>query len=232
MTARSKKAAKATNVVNQETFFALKSIKPITKTQQEVFDAYKRDSNLWLEGFAGCGKTLLALYLALNQIMNTESPYKKVTIVRSAVPTRDIGALPGDIGEKTNIYEMPYLALADELFGCSKAYSKLKAHDLVEFLPTSFIRGTTLRDRIVIVDEHQNLNFHENCSVITRLGQNTKIIWCGDSSQSDFSKESDKIGYNSFRKIIEKMQSVEMISFKKEDCVRSGLVKEFLLAKD
>lgn len=233
MTSRAKRAAKATTVPNQETVFQLRSIKPITKTQQKVFESYKNNNNLWLEGFAGCGKTFLALYLALNEIMNTENcPYKKVTIIRSAVPTRDIGALPGDIGEKTDIYEMPYLSIADELFGRSKSYSKLKALELVEFIPTSYIRGTTLRDRIVIVDEASNLNLHELDSVITRLGSNCKILFCGDFTQSDFTKESERSGYLAFRKIIERMESIDMISFSKEDCVRSGLVKEYLLAKN
>jgi phosphate starvation-inducible PhoH-like protein len=210
--------------------FALRTIKPITTTQKSVWDSYRRNQNLFLRGSAGTGKTFLSLYLALEEVSQADSKYDKVIVVRSVVPTRDIGALPGGIDEKCSIYEMPYHAICADLFEDKKAYQRLKTEEKIDFIPTSFIRGVTIDKAIVIVDEAQNLNFHELDSVITRLGNNTKIVFCGDTKQSDFTKEAERRGYEQFEEIIYRMKSFDIIDFHPEDIVRSGLVKEYLLA--
>lgn len=211
--------------------FQLKTFKPITKTQAAVFEDYEAGDHLFLIGSAGTGKTFLGMYLALRELQDSKI-YKKLYIVRSAVPVRDIGALPGDIEEKTAVYEQPYEAIADELYGAKKSYGKLKSEGKVEFVPTSFIRGRTLKDCIILVDEMQNLNFWELNSIMTRLGKGSKIIFSGDTRQSDLIRETDRQGLEKFLKIIDRMPSFSVIEFLPEDCVRSSIVKEYLLAAE
>ena len=185
-----------------------------------------------LHGIAGTGKSFIACYLAMNEIMSDPSPYKKVVIIRSAVATRDIGFMPGKSGEKTKVYEAPYYAIFSELFGRSDAYEYMKSKNIVEFMPTSFIRGITLNDCIVIVDEIANMTGHELDSVMTRIGKNCKIIFCGDFRQSDFTRDSDKTGMFHFLSIIQKMKQFVFIDFKSEDIVRSSVVKAYIIEKD
>lgn len=213
--------------------FNLRDISPMTIAQKEVFKYYRAGKNLFLTGSAGTGKTFLALYLALREqkdSLDSDIPLQ-VVVVRSAVATRDIGALPGDITEKCDPYESVYSSMCAELYGDSKAYNRLKGDGTVKFVPTSYIRGTTISNAIIIVDEYQNLSGHELDSIMTRPGKNSKIIFCGDHSQSDLSKEVDRKGAKIFEEIIERMKSFEVIDFHPEDIVRSGLVKEYLLTK-
>jgi phosphate starvation-inducible protein PhoH len=184
-----------------------------------------------LHGMAGTGKSFISLYLSLKEVIKTESIYKKVVIVRSVVPTRDMGFLPGNNKEKAKVYEAPYYAICTELFGRGDAYEILKSRGLVDFVSTSFIRGITLNDCIIVVDEIANLTLHELDSVITRVGKNCKIIFSGDFSQSDFTREQDRNGLKDFMKIIERMKSFEFIEFNENDIVRSAMVKEYILSK-
>lgn len=228
------KQNKNNGIVNQEKLnFQLKQIEPLTKNQKNCFDSYFSGKNLMLSGSAGTGKSFLSVYLSLHQVLTEQnSPYKKVVIVRSVVATRDMGYLPGTNKEKAKVYEAPYYAICSELFNRGDAYDYLKQKNLVEFISTSFIRGTTLNDCIVVVDEMQNLNLHELDSVITRVGRNCKIIFSGDFRQSDFSKESDKKGILQFMRIIERMKVFDIIEFDENDIVRSGLVKSYIIEKD
>lgn len=222
------------NGSNQEKLnFQLKTIEPLTKNQNETFESYYAGKNLMLSGSAGTGKSFISLYLALNQVLNEpNSQYKKVIIVRSVVASRDMGHLPGTAKEKAKVYEAPYYAICTELFGRGDAYEYLKQKNLVEFISTSFIRGITLNDCIVVVDEMQNLILHELDSIITRIGKNCKIIFSGDFRQSDFTKESDKKGILQFMRIIERMKLFDIIEFDQNDIVRSGLVKSYIIEKD
>jgi phosphate starvation-inducible protein PhoH len=208
----------------------LTEVSPLTDKQGDVFDAWHSDKNLLLHGSAGTGKTYVGLYLALNEVMCGN--YKKVVIVRSAVPTRDVGFLPGSVEEKLKVYEQPYSAITKTLFKRGDAYDLLKSKFMLEFIPTSFIRGTTLDDCVVLVDEINNLTFHELDSVITRLGKNTKMIMCGDMSQSDLTHSADRDGLQRFMAIIQQMNMFESVEFGMDDIVRSGLVKQYIITKD
>lgn len=211
--------------------FVLKNIEPLTKNQRLTFEAYEDNYNLLLHGMAGTGKSFIALYLALNDVLN-DNQYNKVIIVRSTVPTRDQGFLPGSPKDKAKVYEAPYYAICSELFGRGDAYDILKSKGVVDFISTSFIRGVTLNDTIIVVDEIANLTLHELDSVITRVGKNCRIMFCGDFRQSDFTKEQEKNGLMDFMRILERMKSFKHIDFRVEDVVRSGLVKDYLITKD
>ena len=215
----------------------LVDITPLTKNQERFFDAYKDGKNVFGYGCAGTGKTFIALYLALQDVLSDTTPYKKVYIFRSLVSTREIGFLPGDHEDKSLLYQIPYKNMVKYMFEMpSEAdfemlYGNLKTQGTISFWSTSFLRGTTLDKAIVIVDEFQNLNFHELDSIMTRVGQNSKIMFCGDATQTDLIKTNDRNGVIDFMNILRIMSSIDIIEFSIEDIVRSGLVKEYLLAK-
>jgi phosphate starvation-inducible protein PhoH len=213
--------------------FEMKKIEPLTENQKLSFENFERGKNLMLHGIAGTGKSFISLYLALREIMdNKNSQYKKIVIVRSVVPTRDMGFLPGSNKEKAKVYEAPYYAICTELFGRGDAYDILKQRNMVDFISTSFIRGITLNNCIIVVDEIANMTLHELDSIITRVGKNCRIIFSGDFRQSDFIKEHEKNGLTEFMKIINHMKSFTFIDFKQDDIVRSGLVREYIIQKD
>jgi phosphate starvation-inducible PhoH-like protein len=217
----------------QKLNFNLRHFDPLTENQKKTFRAFEQNKNLMLHGIAGTGKSFMALYLSLRQILNNpDSDYKKIVIVRTVVPTRDMGFLPGSSKEKTKVYEAPYYAICGELFGRGDAYEYLKQKNLVEFMSTSFIRGITLNDCIVIVDETQNANGHELDSVITRIGRNCKVVFCGDYTQSDFVRSSEKQGLLDFIRIIKRINSFDFIEFDENDIVRSATVKSYIIAKN
>ena len=212
-------------------------IKPLTPSQEKVFDAWQKNKHLFLFGAAGTGKSFVTMYLALREILDEKSPYNKLYIVRSLVPTREIGFLPGDHEDKANLYQIPYKNMVRYMFempddaSFEMLYGNLKAQDTISFWSTSFIRGTTIDNSIVLVDESENLNFHELDSIITRLGVNSKIIFAGDAAQSDLIKSHEKTGIMDFKKIIDDMDEFESIEFGIDDIVRSGLVKSYLISK-
>ena len=210
----------------------LVNLKALTENQEKVVDSYKAGQNLVLSGSAGTGKTCLALHLGLKDILDKNNAMQKVVIVRSALPTRDMGFLPGEKEEKEAAYMDPYISIVNELFNDNEGWKKMIQFKNIEFITTSFIRGITLNDSIIIVDEAQNCNFHELCSVITRVGKNCKVILCGDYYQSDFVKQGDKSGLNEFIHIINHMKSFDHIEFNWKDIVRSGLVRDFIMTKE
>ena len=210
----------------------LKKIRPLTDNQQKTFDVWERGNNLVLAGSAGTGKTFLGLYLALKDVFDGSTPYRKVIVVRSVVPTRDMGFLPGDEQEKKDAYTRPYIGITAELVGRSDAWLGLTVSDKVQFESTSFIRGLTWDDAIILVDEMQNLNFHELDSVITRVGENSKLILCGDYYQSDFHRDTDKNGINKFIEIVKMLDMFKVIEFTWEDIVRSDLVRDYIMIKE
>jgi phosphate starvation-inducible protein PhoH len=216
----------------------LVDIEPLTKNQEKFFEEYDANKHLFAYGCAGTGKTFIALYKALKQVLSDDNPYEKIYIVRSLVATREIGFLPGDHEDKSSLYQIPYKNMVKYMFEMptdadfEMLYGNLKTQETISFWSTSFIRGTTLDNAIVIVDECQNLNFHELDSIITRVGENSKIMFCGDGVQSDLRNNNERNGISDFIKIISRMESFAVVEFELEDIVRSGLVKEYILAKN
>jgi len=225
---RAEKAASKTQF--SQNFMQLPKINPLTSGQARTFSAFDEGKHLILHGVAGTGKTFVSLYLALRAVMGGEAP-KPVVIIRSVVPTRDMGFLPGSQKEKSAVYEEPYAAICNELFKRNTAYDTLKRDGMVQFATTSFLRGLTFRDNIVIVDECQNMTFHELDSVITRMGTGCKVIFCGDFRQSDLWRDDERNGLHKFMSVISHMRSFARVEFTKDDIVRSALVKEYIEAK-
>tara|TARA_B100000085_G_scaffold247721_1_gene242286 strand:+ start:255 stop:1007 length:753 start_codon:yes stop_codon:yes gene_type:complete len=215
----------------------LVDIEPLTPAQEKVFSEWESDKNLFMYGAAGTGKTFIALYLALREVLKEETPYDKVYVVRSLVSTREIGFLPGDHEDKSSLYQIPYKNMVKFMFempddnSFEMLYGNLKTQETISFWSTSFIRGTTLDRAIVIVDECQNLNFHELDSIITRVGEDTKIIFAGDVQQTDLVKANEKNGILDFMSILRLMDEFGMTEFGVEDIVRSGLIKSYLVSK-
>lgn len=206
-----------------------KNIVPKSENQREAFDAYKEGYNLLLHGVAGTGKTFIALNLALESLGERDSVYKKIVIIRSAVQGREQGFMPGNEKEKASVFEAPYQGIMAELFGRDDAYALLKNKKIVNFITTSFVRGITISDSIVIVDEFQNFDAQEIHSVLSRLGKNSKLIICGDHYQDDLTgKKSQVSGLKEIVKILDRMNSIAKIEFGVEDIQRSGFVKEYL----
>ena len=215
----------------------MRDIDPLTTNQQSLFDAYAENKHLVAYGCAGTGKTFITLYNALQEVLDPTSPYEKIYIVRSLVATREIGFLPGDHEDKSTLYQIPYKSMVKYMFELpteadfQMLYGNLKTQGTIDFWSTSFLRGTTLDKAIIIVDEFQNLNYHELDSIMTRVGQDSKIMFCGDATQSDLTKTNERNGIMDFMRIIRLMPSLDIIEFGVEDIVRSGLVKEYILAK-
>ena len=219
------------------TYNQLSTIKPVTDSQKIVFDSWKKGLNQFLFGCAGTGKTFVSLYLALQEVLKNETPYDKVIVVCSLIPTREIGFLPGDEEDKAALYQVPYSNMMQFMFeqpneqAFSMLYDRLKQQGSFYFLSTSFLRGLTFDNSIIIVDECQNLNFHELDTIITRVGQDSKIMFCGDFGQSDLAKLNERNGLMDFLQILQEMQEFNCTEFDIGDIVRSGFVRSYLIQK-
>jgi len=215
-------------------FSVQSDIAPLTDNQASAFESWDEGQNLMLHGIAGTGKTFLALYFALKETLKTNTPYKKVFIVRSIVPTRDIGFLPGSQKDKMKVYEGPYYDICTKLLGRGDAYEILKQRNNIEFISTSFLRGSTFDDCIIVVDEMQNMSDQELHTVMTRVGENCRIIFSGDVKQDDLTSERKKelSGLKTFMRIISNMKQFDFVEFLADDIVRSGLVKAYIIERD
>ena len=215
----------------------LVEVKPITDNQKLVFESYKKGLNQFLFGCAGTGKTFVSLYLGLRDVLKNETAYERVVMVRSLIPTREIGFLPGDEEDKAALYQVPYSNMVQFMFkqpneqAFNMLYDRLKAQGSFYFLSTSFLRGLTFDNSIIIVDECQNLNFHELDTIITRVGQDSKIIFCGDFMQTDLTKMNERNGLHDFLRILEEMKQFNCVEFDIGDIVRSGFVRDYLIQK-
>ena len=216
----------------------LVNIDPLTDNQSTFFNSYDEGKHIFAYGCAGTGKTFIALYKALKDVLDENTPYEKIYIVRSLVATREIGFLPGDHEDKSFLYQVPYKKMVKYMFEMSTdtdfemLYGNLKTQGTISFWSTSFLRGVTFDNAVILVDECQNLNYHELDSIITRTGENSRIVFCGDGVQSDLTKTQERNGITDFSRILTKMESFSLIEFTIEDIVRSGLVKEYILAKN
>ena len=215
----------------------LVTIKSITDNQKLVFDSWKKGKNQFLFGAAVTGKTFISLYLALQSVMDLKKPYDKVVLVRSLIPTREIGFLPGDEEDKAALYQVPYQNMVQFMFEMqneqqfNNLYDKLKGQGTLYFLSTSFLRGLTFDNAVIIVDECQNMNFHELDTIITRVGQDSRIIFCGDFDQTDLVKQNERNGLHDFLRILEEMEEFHCCEFTIGDIVRSGFVRSYLINK-
>jgi len=219
-------------IVNHK--FTMKRVSPITENQKRLFESYDDGKNIAAIGSAGTGKTYVSLYLALQEVMNTEQ-YDQIIIVRSAVQSRDQGFMPGSLNEKMGYYETPYIDIVNDLFGRADAYNIMKQKNMIKFMSTSFVRGLTFDNSIIILDEVQNCNFGEIDTVMTRVGESSKIIFCGDVKQDDLKSSKNRLDFSGladFMRIISKIPSFDVIEFQTEDIVRSGVVREYIIAKE
>jgi len=237
---REKRIQRQQGIIDGEGNFNVKNvsirndISPMTDAQRDAFDAWREGHNLMLHGIAGTGKTFLALYFALQEVWNKKSPYKKVFIIRSTVSTRNQGFMPGTKAQKEAVYEEPYPPIASTIFGRGDAYQLLKQRNMVEFRSTSFLRGATFDDCIIVVDEMQNMSFQECDTIMTRVGQNCKIFFAGDIKQDDLTsaRYNEESGLKDFMRIIERMDEFDAINFTVDDIVRSDVVRSYIINKD
>jgi phosphate starvation-inducible protein PhoH len=227
-----KKAAPSALALMNKQHFELQDVEPITGKQHEFFANYEAGKSQILSGSAGTGKTFITLYKAFEEILKAKVNYRRIVIIRSAVATRDIGHLPGTLEEKQAIYEIPYIGICNELFGRGDAYTLMKKNGIIDFMLTSYVRGITLDETIVIVDEFQNLTAHEADSIITRLGKGSKILFCGDTCQTDFTRNNEK-DIDMFIDVVKRMPNwFDINEFESGDIVRSGIVKEYIRTKE
>ena len=216
---------------------SLISIKPLTDNQKVIFETWKKNKNQFLFGCAGTGKTFISLYLAMQDVLDLKTKSEKVILVRSLIPTREIGFLPGDEEDKAALYQVPYQNMVRFMFqmpneqSFNNLYDRLKSQGSLYFLSTSFLRGLTFDNAIIIVDECQNMNFHELDTIITRVGQDSKIVFCGDFGQSDLQRTNEKNGLHDFLRILEEMEEFNCTEFNIGDIVRSGFVRSYLINK-
>lgn len=218
-----------------DTKFSMRNISPMTTTQEDMFDSYNAGYNIAAIGTAGTGKTMCGLYLGLSDILNDDN-YDQVIIVRSAVQTREQGFMPGTQAQKEAVYSVPYADIVNNLFGRGDAWEILKQKHSVKFMTSSFVRGLTFDNSIIIVDECQSMTYHELDSIITRVGETSRIIFCGDTAQDDLAtsrNRNDTSGLGDFINVLKRMDhSFKVVQFGIEDIVRSGLVKEYIIAKE
>lgn len=239
LTKRQRRALRQEGILDDENktsskFGISKGIKPMTTTQADAFDSWNQGFNVMLHGMPGTGKTFLALYFAFKEVEATHTPYDKVFIIRSTVPSRDQGFLPGTQKQKEAVYEEPYYEIATKLYDRGDAYGILKQKGLVQFASTSYLRGCTFENCIIVVDEVQNMSDQELHTVMTRVGENSRIVFCGDVKQDDLTSERKKeiSGLRTFMKIIERMKEFDFVEFGIEDIVRSALVKSYIIERD
>ena len=223
---------KSTNEELQKQHLNLNEVTPLNSRQRDVFDGFDQGSHLVLSGSAGTGKSFLALYLSLKELMTKNSPYKKIIVIRSAVPTRDLGFVPGTLEEKSKVYQDPYKTIVNELMGRGDSWYLLTNKEIIEFQTTSFLRGLTFTDCIIIFDEFQSATFHEIDTVLTRIGENCRFILCGDFCQNDLSIKREKSGFEDAIRILRQIDHVKEVKFTIDDVVRSGFVREYLKEKE
>jgi len=220
------------SILNQN--FGMRQIKPLTPTQGDMFKSYNSGYNIAAVGTAGTGKTMCAMYLALNDVLK-KGGYEQIIVVRSAVQTREQGFMPGSKEQKEALYSVPYSDIVNDLFGRGDAYQILQQKGMIKFMTSSFVRGLTFDNAIIIVDECQSMTYHELDTIITRVGESSKIVFCGDTRQDDLATSRNRAevsGLRDFLRVIQKVDSFNTITFTPEDIVRSGLVKEYILAKE
>lgn len=219
-------------ITHNKELLKVRHISPMTWAQTDMIEGYARGANLIAEGSAGTGKSFIASYLALNSLFYDKS-IEKVVVVRSAVATRDMGFLPGTLQEKSEVFSIPYKQIFNDLCENGTAWDILTKKNMVEFITTSYVRGITLDNAVVIIDEFQSMTAHELYSVLTRMGKNTRIIVCGDTKQTDLDGRKEKSCYDWFMNVANKMTDwFHITKFVQQDIVRSPFVKALIMATE
>lgn len=231
---RQRRLADKANTNQQKFNLELKDTSPITDNQALSFEYFKAGYHLSMLGCAGTGKTYIGMYLALREIFNNKSGPRKLVIVRTAQPSKQIGFLPGDEKQKIAVYEPAYKAICNELFGRGDAYEVLKAKEVIEFTGTSFLRGTTIDDAVVLIDEVQNMCYQEIRTILTRLGERSRVVICGDTKQDDLTSERyhENSGIHDMIRVFEELKAVKQIIFEEDDIVRGDFVRDFIIAEN
>lgn len=209
--------------------FELIDFSPKTDNQARMFDDFHNGSNILAIGSAGSGKTVVSLYLALQKLIT--NGIDKIIILRSAVPTRNQGFLPGTQAEKDDIYKPAYIQLVNFLFHSDTAWDTLTKRGYIQFMSTSYVRSITFENAVIIFDEIQNADFSETISVLTRLGEGCKVFLCGDIRQNDLERKREVSGFLNILKVINRMDNhFSVIEFTRDDIVRSKFVKDLIIA--
>jgi phosphate starvation-inducible protein PhoH len=215
-----------------DTSLPITKITPLTDNQERAFRSYKQGKNMFLYGTAGTGKSFIASYLAMKDIQNLNNDLEKLIIIRSVVPSRQIGFLPGSSTDKAKEYEAPYYEIFSKLYEREDAYLALKQKKQLHFTTTSFLRGITFDNCILLLDECQNMTYQELHTVLTRVGNNCKIILCGDLRQSDLDERNGKHDLKKIMNIVKHMNRFDFIEMTADDIVRSGFVKNFIMTSE
>ncbi len=211
----------------------IRSFRALTQSQAEGLRGWAEGDNVAFLGTAGTGKTLLASYCASSAVFNPDTEQDHIVIVRSAVQSRDLGFLPGTLIEKLAEYEQPYRDAFKDLFGRDATYDDMKAAKRITFLSTSFLRGVTFDNAVIILEEAQNMTFREIYTVMTRVGHRSRVIVTGDTRQCDFGERSrETSGLHKFGRIAKELGNFAVVEFNRHDIVRSGFVKSWICATE
>lgn len=208
---------------------SMRKISPLNEAQRQMMEAFYSGSHIVAEGSAGTGKSYVGMFLALGELL--DNTVSSVKIVRSAVPTRDVGFLPGSLEEKIAIYELPYKDIVNELLQSGTAYEVLSKKGVLDFMTTSYLRGLTFRDCVIVIDEFQNMSKAEVFTILTRVGENCRVILCGDTKQKDLSPAQS--GFDYLTALAKKLPKyIDVVHFTANDIVRSEFVKAVIVAEE
>ncbi|MEH2902084.1 PhoH family protein [Segatella copri] len=204
-------------------------IKSRSENQQQLIDAYEKNDMIFAVGPAGTGKTYLSIALAVKALK--EKAIKKIILSRPAVEAGEkLGFLPGDMKDKIDPYLQPLYDALEDMIPAVKLQDMMEKH-IIQIAPLAFMRGRTLSDAVVILDEAQNTTSQQIRMFLTRMGMNTKMIITGDLTQIDLPREQ-RSGLKEALKILEGVEGIGVVKLGQKDIVRHKLVTRIVNAYD